>query len=489
MSRGSRVSRLSGLLWALLCIGGSADIHAAQPAQPNDFAWQWPLAIDAGQDVVRISLTPAIYAQITRADLRDLAAFNGANEGLPFGPAATALPQPIVLPAPAAIGLPMFRVPRAKSAAAEGGLLLHIERDANGRLRQLHADITDRASAASEGAAAQPPSRVAADTDGGAGIDDWLLDLSAIDTPVRSLEFGLLPVAEGSLNARIEIAGSNELENWQMIAPAQAIVSLHQGEFRLQRLQAALPYAQWRYLRLRRVDSDVSLPLASVTANFAHAYGSVADQRLDVILQGNPVPDHPGVFEYRLTGPFPIERAAVELAQRNALATIILETRDFASQPWREHASGTAFRLAGGDEDVGAAPFELPIIRDRFWRLRSEPALAQAPALKLGYQQESFVLLAQGAGPYRLVAGSLRAARPDYPLQVVLSQLAAHHGHDWQPDEIVTGAGTSLAGEAALSLPPAPPPYRQWLLWTVLVGAAGLIMVLVIKLLRESKAA
>jgi len=469
MSRCCRLFSASGLLLALLLPAAYGDQLMARPPHPGDFAWQWPLQIGSGQDVVRITLTPEIYAQVTRADLRDLAAFNGADEGLPFGPAATALPRPIVLPAPAAVDLPMFRVPRATAATAEGGLQLHIERDANGRLRQLHADITDAS--------------------GGAGIDDWLLDLSALDTPVRGLEFALLPAAEGSLNARVEIAGSNELENWQVISPAQAVLSLHQGEFRLQRLHATLPYGPWRYLRLRRIDGEASLPLAKVGANFAQSYGSVADQRLDVTLQGNPVAEQAGVFEYRLAGPFPIERATVELAQRNALATVTIETRDHASQQWREYASGTAFRLAGTDEDIGAAPFELPTIRDRFWRLRSTPALAQAPILKLGYQQESFVLLAQGPGPYRLVAGSVVSARPDYPLQVVLSQLATQHGRDWQPPEVAFGAGASLAGEAALSQPPPPPPYRQWLLWTVLIGAAGLIVVLAVKLLRESKAA
>ncbi len=466
----SRQRMQIGLLALLvLTSNGLAQNRATQPPQPSDFAWQWPLEITSGQDVVRVTLTPAIYSHLTRADLRDLAVFNGADESLPFGPTAQALPQPVMLPAPAAVSLPMFRVPRATTASADGGLQLHIERDANGRLRQLHADI----SAAG----------------GGAGIDDWLLDLSALETPVRGLVFGLLPAAEGNLNARIEIAGSNELEHWQVISPAQAVLSLHQGEFRLQRLEATLPYSQWRYLRLSRVDTEATLPLASVTADFEQSYGSVADQRLEVTLQGNAVADQPGVFEYRLNGPMPIERAAVELAQRNALATITIETRDHASQAWREYAHGTAFRLAGGDEDIGAAPFELPIIRDRFWRLRSQPALAQAPVLKLGYQPESFVLLAQGAGPYRLAAGSVTAARPDYPLQVVLSQLAAQHGRDWQPVEVATGAGLSLAGEAALALPKPAPPYRQWLLWAVLVGAAALIVGLAMKLLSESKAA
>jgi len=467
VSRQRMTIGLLGLLLALAAQSACANEGATRPAQPSDFAWQWPLLINTGQDVVQVSLTPEIYAQITRADVRDLAAFNGADESLPFGPAALALPQPMALPVPAAIALPMFRIPHATAASSES-MQLHIERDANGRLRQLHAEINEAT--------------------GSVSIDDWLLDLSALQVPVHGLQFSLLPTAEGSLNARIEIAGSNELDQWQVIAPAQVVLSLHQGEFRLQRLRASLPHVQWRYLRLRRIDSEATLPLASVTADFAQTF-SVADQRRDLMLQGTAVADQPGVFEYRLAGPFPMQRAAVELAQRNALATIIIETRDHVSQIWREVARGTAFRLASGGEDIGAAPFELPIIRDRFWRLRSEPALAQAPLLTLGYQPESFVLLAQGAGPYRLVAGSVLAARPDYPLQVVLSQLATQHGRDWQPDEVAIGTGLSLAGEAALSLPPPAPPYRQWLLWAVLVGAAALVVVLALKLLGESKAA
>jgi len=459
---------LRRLLLACALLGCSAA-HAQTgnaPPRAEDFAWQWPLSISPGQDVVRITLTPAVYAQLAGNDLADLAAFGGNGTSLPLGPLPT--PSAIVMTTtPAAtVALPMFTVPTDIGEATEG-LQLHIQRDADGRLRQLHAQIEGK-----PGATAQS--------------GPVLLDLSALHSAVRGLDVQLSSAAQGSLNARVEISGSRDLELWHPIGGPQALVSLQQGEFRLQRLQLRFPGSDWPYLRLRRIDAGEGLPLQAVLAVTVAGTRSV-DEHATLPLQGSPVADAPGSFEYRLDGPFPVSRVSIELAERNALASVVIESRAKDDAAWRERARGTAFRLAGATEDYGADAFELNPLRDRHWHLRSEPPLAQAPRLIMGYRQESFVLLAQGPGPYRLVAGSASARRPEYPLAAVLATLKAQHGADWQPPELVLGKGAALAGEAARTPPPAPPPLRQWLLWGVLTAAAGLLGFLAVRLLREKQ--
>jgi hypothetical protein len=453
----------------LLLIGTSLGTAqpGAPPAAAADFAWQWSLDVPQGEQVVQFTLSPAVYARLARRDLRDLVAFNGAGEILPMGLATQLWAPAVEATAVLAVSqpLPMFRIPVSPALAADG-LQLHIERDANGRLRQLHADIADTASAGT--------------------ASDWLLDLSALRSPVPGLSFILDQRAVGSLNARIEIAGSRDLDHWQPVAAPQTLLSLQQGEYQLQRLEARFAPIQWPYLRLRRIDREGSIDLASVSAELQPAHLAI-DERLALEMAGSAAADLPGTFDYVLPGPYPIERIGVALADRNALATVIVESRASADQTWRTRASGTAFRLAGnGDgDDIGADAFELPVIRDRYWRLRSEPALARAPVLQAGYRGEAFVVLAQGAGPYRLAGGSAKAQRPDFPLPAVLARLQAQRGRDWQPVAITLGAGQSLSGPAALIAPDDPVPLRQWLLWGVLIGAAVLIAGLALRLLRE----
>jgi hypothetical protein len=98
------------------------------------------------------------------------------------------------------------------------------------------------------------------------------------------------------------------------------------------------------------------------------------------------------------------------------------------------------------------------------------------------------VFLAQGGGPYRLVAGSARAQRGDYPIDTALAPLRARLGKDWQPPLATIGTRETLQGEAALRPAPTATPrsdWRTWLLWAVLVGAAALIGGLALSLLRK----
>jgi len=95
------------------------------------------------------------------------------------------------------------------------------------------------------------------------------------------------------------------------------------------------------------------------------------------------------------------------------------------------------------------------------------------------------VFLAQGNGPYRLVAGSARARRADYPVDIALMQLRTKLGADWQPPLATLGARAVLQGEHALISAPTPPDWKTWLLWAVLVGAAALIGGMALSLLKS----
>lgn len=465
---------MRSLLQVVLCafVGVAANASAQQVApapQPNDFARAWPIEGDAGDGLLRLALTPEVYAQLARDDLVDIAAFNAADEAIPLGPVALVLERASHAPAPTPVALSLFPVPRAVRGGDGERLTLFVAKDGDGRLRRLDAELA-------------PPDPVDAP-------QDLLLDLSALDSDVVGLQLALA-ADTARLSARVDVEGSSDLSNWRGLARDQAVVSLNENGVRLERLRIEFAATDLPYLRLRRVDSNASLPLASAHALRARRTLVPEPARESFNLAGESGKEQPGAFEYRSAGPFPIERVAIELAERNAVARVVLESRDDPGLPWRERARGTAFRL-GGEGGIGAAPFDLAPIRDRHWRVRTEPAQSRAPALTLSYRPDQFVLLTQGAAPYRLAAGSRRSTRPDYPLRVVLAEVQSRHGEGWLPPEARLGASVALAGEAALTprpKPATPASFRHWLLWGILLAGAALVVGMVLHLLRNADA-
>ena len=453
-----------------LCAAAAIDAGAQQTAiapTPNDFARAWSIDGDARDGLLRFTLTPEVYAQLARDDLADIAAFNAADQAVPLGPVALVVERAQQMPAPAPTLVPMFSVPRTERGSDAGRVALAVTQNTDGTLRRLDAEL-----APADAASAQ----------------DVLLDLSAVAGEVVGLQFAVTSDA-ARLNARVDVEGSSDLSSWRGLVRDQAVVSLNENGVRLERLRIEFAATDLPYLRVRRVDGKAALPLASVHALRARRTRVPEPALADVNLAGAGDANPPGAFVYRSAGPFPVERVAIELAERNAVARVVIESRDDPGLPWRERARGAAF-LLGGDDGIGAPAFDVPVVRDRHWRVRTEPAQAGAPRLTLSYRPDQFVLLAQGDAPYRLAAGSRRATRPDYPLRVVLAEVQSRRGDDWLPPEAALGTSLELAGEAAMQPAPkqaTPATFRHWLLWGVLLAGAALVVGMVLHLLRNAE--
>src|SRR5690606_14550516 len=199
----------------------------------EDYAWQWPLHTGGADGLLALSLQAPVYERISRADLRDLAAFNRAGEPIPLGPAAQPQQRARLLQAEPR-EVPMFAVGREASAGSDGDAVsLRIRRNADGTLTQLDAQVEPAAGA-----------------DAGR---DLLLDLSRWKQPVTALLLQLdeTRAAAQPLNARVAVHGSSDLGSWRLLADSLAVVSLQEGGFRLQRLRLELPATGLDYLRIR----------------------------------------------------------------------------------------------------------------------------------------------------------------------------------------------------------------------------------------------
>ncbi|MBS0589349.1 MAG: DUF3999 domain-containing protein [Proteobacteria bacterium] len=455
----------AGLLLAL----GAA--HADETAR---YAYAWPLTLSGDSAAWQVELPIEVYQTLTDPQLRDLVVVDELGNAVPTA-ARTADPA---TPVSARVELPLFALPAGlPSNPADGPLNLRIERDADGNLRSIGADLGTTNSKA-------PPDS-----------QDYLIDASKLDAPIDRLRLDW-DEAAGPINAQFSLAASDDLQNWRGAAANVNVLGLAQDGNRLELHEIGTPGVHAKYLRLHRRDRGAALPGLRVSAITAAQRSPARAARewlaltvSDPTASGTPMPAGPE-YRYALPAALPIVAIKLDLAADNSVARVGVASRRSGTPGWTPRADFTAFRLPqGGDAIVNDETTLTGAARDNEWRVQSATPLNRAPTLNLAWRPDRFVFLGDGKQHYRLVAGSATTRRADYPVDVALAQLRAKLGADWQPPLAALGVRQALAGDAALQAPVPASRYnwKTFLLWGVLVTAAVAIGCLALSLLRGQK--
>ncbi len=442
-----------------------------QAAQPGDYAYRWPLKTDGASAAWQFELTPEVYAALVDPDLRDFEVFNADGQSVPV---ARLTVDPQAVPGVAEVALPVFALPRRAEGADD--LSLRLERDDTGRLHLLQLDAT--------AGAAAPQAMV-----------DHVLDADLNRDPTRPATVDRLDLRwpeRGDVQTRFAVEGSDDLEHWQPLVDAAAVVSLRRGGAMLQRRDIALPPTALRYLRLRQLDGD-ALPSLQVSARRTRA-GAAApqwrrlratfiDSTQDAFAKGE-------LYRYRLPATLPVSRLGIALGADNATADVIVDARaagaqDDANAVWVPMGRTLLFRLRQGDVRIDNDDYALTApYAAREWRVRSTVPLNPTPRLEVVYLPARFVFLAQGPGPYTLAAGSRSARRDSQPVEQALAPLRTRLGPGWTPPPAALGARAEAAGTGAYADRPAPTDWRRWMLWGFLVLGAAVVGGFALTLLR-----
>lgn len=449
------MKHLFGLLLvpALACAGGR-----------EDYARQWPLVLQQAEaGAYRVVLDREIYRQTTSPDLRDIDVFNSQGQAVPsalFGPQ-----QPLAQP-PREVVLPWFALP-AGDAAQVRDITLISERDADGRVRRVEARVGDGAQSSLEAKA-------------------WLIDASAVDTPLAAVLLDW-PAQDEPLDVAYRVEGSDDLRYWRTLQPRAQLLDLVRDGRRLRQRRIPLD-ANAKYMRLLPLQAGSRLPLADVRGELVSTTVAAIWQSED--LQGRAVVDQGQTYyEFTVDGRFPMARADV-ITTGNDAGQWTLHSRDADDAPWQMRAGPwvvyEVYEVGGVGNVDRSAPQPLnQITRDRQWRLSSQATVPEVPTLRLGYQPEVAVFLAQGRPPFALAAGSARASRADAPLPDLVDALRVKKGADWQPATATLGAGVQLAGDAAF-VPRMPErDWKSWLLWALLIASALAVAGFAASLLRQ----
>lgn len=451
-----KMNRLS-----LLLLGGA--MACAHAGTLDDYAYTFALQMDSAAEhgsAWRVDLTPDVYALVQDPALRDVEIFNGAGRPVPLARWVA----PKTRGALHSATLPTLALPDS-SPDEFTDLHLVIERDESGRLRRL--DASERM------AAARP-----------AQASDWLLDASSFKHPIERIELNWSTPDNGVV-ARFAIAASDDLQQWRSLGNA-SVVALQREGAQLERRHIALDAVRAAYIRLHRLDDGPELVGLRVQAQSSGQIGAAPPHNwLDVTAEAADGPAaNPLHFHYRLPAGLPVDAVHIQLGETDTLAPLVLQYRP-RGQGWHQLARIDAFRLhsAGGVIENERIRLSGPV-RTPELRIESAVPLAEPPRVALGYRADSFVFIAEGAGPYLLAAGSAHARQPIYPVDVALAGVRAELGQDWQPPPVVLGVMRESAGPAALVAPPPSTPWRRWLLWGVLAAGAAAVGGAALSLLR-----
>jgi hypothetical protein len=445
---------------AALCAGlWSALACAAPPAPlaPGDFAFGWELIGGTGS-LRGVILPPEVYRRILRADLGDLRMFDATGREVPMllrQPRSDAAEQVERRP------LVWFPLPQPPSERQPlGGLALEVERSAAGEVLRLRGDTAPTHDSAAAPDASPPRA--------------YLLDTGAMATgpALRALTLQWHSDAPGLL-ARVRLAGSDDLQQWQPLRAEGAISSLRHGDSQLERNRIETD-SRRRFLRLEWVE-PAPAHLTGVEGEFRESR-SLPPEEHSLPLSPPIAGETPGEYLFETGGPFPLRELTLAAPAVGLLYTGELFSRAAPKRPWVPRGRFQQYRLEIGAVSVTAAPIPLPEVADRYWRIRFQPAdglrETELPSIEARYRPAQLLFLAQGQPPWLLACGNPAVPPQPARLETLLGKIpleqAAPSGVTLGPEQALGGG---LPTDAANSWP-----WRTWLLWGVLLAAVGLLL-------------
>lgn len=434
----------------------------AHTAPPNmqDYAQGVVVESYTASPMIELALPDPVYQTTTRADLRDLRVFN-AN-GASVAHAFCAAPDTTEA-AVTEQSLPVFELRDAKGTTAEG------------------ARIEVQTAGGTQVNVREPSSQSAANG------RIHIIDVRQIDEAVRSIQFDWTS-SDGASEVKVRIEASDDLDRWETVVTASALLRAAHGGQELRRERIDLPLRTYEYLRVERADGGPPLAIHAASAE------RVAPVSVIEPLWFTPnalAADEPHVLAFDAGRLAPVRFARVRLPQDNSSMSVTLQSRADEKSAWRTRWSGETYLIVTNADRRESPPARFEPTTDRYWRvlLPKEAQASPRPAVELGYRPLRLRFLAQGGGPYTVAYGS-RRAEPASPASCdgLLGDVPVHERRE------MIGEGSArefkpLGGETAFKPQPKKTPTRMIVLWSVLIVGVGLLVAMALSLLKRVRPA
>ena len=448
-------------LWLVFVAVCSPSVWAADLTL-TDFAYGIKIDVPGGTAIAAMSLPEQVYDSASRTDLGDIRVFNAGGEPVPHM-IRYALTRSAEAPWRS---LTFFPLPEVVKPEA-GGYRVHVRTGPDGAVVRVDPQPAQ---------ASSQPTRT------------FLIDLSRVRRSLAQLRLEWQP-GEINVMATLAVDASDDLVAWTTIQHRSAISDIHYGGHQLLSNTITLERSTKPYLRLRQLDSGPAIPLIRIDGR-DQAEGRTLI-RAFIKIDGQPVPDSPGVFEYRTTGAFPVDRVNLIFDQANSMADAIVESRNDPKATWTRRSKGLFYRIDVDNIPLTSAPQGVPISMDRHWRLSvdaSDSTIGSAvPRLEIGYRPHDLFFVARGRGPFTLAFGSAMAKPLKVNVAALFDGISRHRENGLERWVTPQGTRIVLGGPQRLLPLPKPLPMRRIVLWSILVAGVLVVAGMAWRLARRMK--
>ena len=450
-----------GTVLVLAAATARSTPEEAMPS-PLDYAYGWPIEQQSLSGFHEFDLPLEVYRSVADPGLRDIGVYDARGEPVPrliSAPREAETPDQVVettlLPVLAAPGTPIADM-RLALERSDGGTSVRIE------------------SMAAQNTTA-PPALVA-----------YLSDLGEQTSRLRAVEVDWPREIEPVIT-QIAIEGSEDLDHWFTLGSG-TVAGLAQNDARIERRRIELQSREVRYLRLSWTRAPGQWRLTRLNAHYSQAVRP-ARRETETLWPTGRDPDDGGQL-YELGGAPAVDRIALQLPGGQDLVRAAIHAWDPAGGHWRPVHEGQFYRLQREGGVIESDPAATAPVRAARWKVIIERGSRNADVgLQLGWRPDRLLFLAQGQGPWQLVAGSATDVEANFPqarryADPEMRDLLKKAG---PVGSAALGARVVLGGEARLA-PSQSPAWRRWLLWIGLVAGVLLVGFMALRLLRHPPA-
>jgi hypothetical protein len=463
------------LLAFVFCASLSGFASAAgDAAGQEDYAYGWPIEAADTRDYYELMLPLEAYRAALHESLWDVAVFNAEGAPVP-----RFLDQPPVVERRASWEQRLPVLPLWEDPARPGGALgLKVTRSASGEIVEFN-------------------SRPEGDDRRERILRGYVADARSIDQAPERLMLEWEPIAETFLG-QLRIEASDDLTSWRQVGRG-AVAGLRQGEEVLLRREIAFKPGKADFYRLTWNGLPATWRLLHVDAFVAAEWQNPIERRhidLEPVLSETDEPAAGGGLTrlFDAGGHLLVDAVQVNLETKNSVARARVYSGSSPTGPWRQCQDGVVYRLGDDEDSVDSEPVSIGPVRARYWRVVLNGVPATEPvALRLAWRPDRLGFLAQGAGPYRLLAGSTKERSAGYPLQQRFADPAlkqfwvAGSRQESRIGRATLGGRFTILGPSALTPAPRPLPWKTGALWAVLLAAVLLVVWMALTLSRQLK--
>ena len=438
----------------------TASVCAGEPVL-EDFAFGIELNTDSSAPIYRLPVPQQVYQKIYRSDLGDIRIFNSNGQRIPY---AIRVQKTRETTRSYWVNLPVFPL-KGNPEHLRRMENIEIRVNDNGRIIEIqYQDETGQDDSI---------------------ISSYIIDLSAVKQDIDELVFDISDDA-GSYLKSVYIEKSEDLNNWSMLVSNASLSRLQYGSHTLEKNNINVPNQRTNYLRFTWRDNSENLQVKSVRALLTTTGREADQERQWSTITGVQPAQGGNKYEFDLGGSYPVDKVNILLPDQNTLIEAVLRSRNNPESTWNTHYTGLFYKMEMQDTLIEQQDIPIRTTTARYWQLdvKTDDGIGSGlPQLKFAWVPNEIYFLARGSGPYILAYGNSQVLAPEKPINALMQVLSNE-----QQQSMIQPAGygktITYKGDAAL-VPLKEIPWRQIILWLIMIAAVITIAVIAHRLYRE----